>query len=143
MRPILERLILSDLSEANDPFFLNHHGVEAILYFGQGGMFPEDIKLYHRNTPKESGLEATQLRDGIEFLRESLRAGRRVLAVGPTGATIVAAYLTEMGFSGAQALQMVSEGRGQAPRPQEQTLDEHAADMERRRSVNLHKAAKA
>src|SRR6056297_3792705 len=96
MRPILERLMLSSLSEANDPFFLKQHDVQAIMYFGDGGMFGDEIKLYHRPALPDGTLDDDMLRDGIDFLRESLRAGRRVLAVGGSGATIVTAYLTEM-----------------------------------------------
>ncbi len=138
MRSILERLMLSDLSEANDPFFLYHNDIQAILYFGDGGMFPQEIKLYNRECEDDGSLSAAQLRDGIEFLRESLRAGRRVLAVGPTGATIVSAYLAEMGFSTAQALELVTNGRGQAPTPDTDCLEEHAEELQRRSTTTVH-----
>ncbi|MCB2156507.1 hypothetical protein KQI84_16650 [bacterium] len=137
MQQVLDRLMLSSLSEANDPFFLEHHRVQAILYFGDGGMFSQEYKLYHR--PVESGdghLENNELRDGIEFLHESLRAGRRVLAVGPTGATIVAAYLSEMGFSDAQALQLIStEG---VPKPDSEILNAHAKELKKRSTTSVH-----
>lgn len=137
MHQVLDRLMLSSLSEANDPFFLEHHRVQAILYFGDGGMFSQEYKLYHRAIETEDGqLAGSQLRDGIEFLRESLRAGRRVLAVGPTGATIVAAYLSEMGFSGAQALKMVStEG---VPKPDPDLLSTHNAELKKRSMTTVH-----
>lgn len=138
MRAVLDRLLLSDLSEANDPFFLQHHRVEAVLYFGNGGLFPEDIKLYHRPQPPKGELSAEDLGDGIVFLRESLSAGRRVLAVGPTGATIVVAYLVEMGFGSAQALQLVGEGRGSAPSPDPRPLAAHAQLLTKRRLTSVH-----
>lgn len=134
MQPVLERLILSDLSEANDPFFLKMHEIQAIMYFGEGGMFGDDIKLYHEPVPS-GNLTKEHLRTGIDFLRESLRAGRRVLAVGQTGATIVAAYLVEMGFSDAQALQMTGQGRN--PRPDAECIAGHQAELKRRASITL------
>ena len=135
MRPVLERLILSDLSEANDPFFLRTHAIDAILYFGQGGMFGDDIKLYNRPTAIDGELSEDELVDGITFLRESLAAGRRVCAVGTTGATIVVAYLTEMGFSSAQALQMVGDLKG--AKPDARTVDSHDAILTKRRETTL------
>jgi hypothetical protein len=137
MRPILERLMLSDLSEANDPFFLQHHEVQAILYYGDGGMFPDDIKLYNRPAQADGSLAPAQLRDGIDFLRESLRAGRRVLSVGKSGATIVAAYLVEMGFSEAQALQMISESTTSVPRPDAEAVRTLGAELRRRSELTL------
>ena len=137
MQQILDRLMLSSLSEANDPFFLEHHRVQAILYFGDGGMFSREYKLYHRAIESTDGtLGGTQLRDGIEFLRESLRAGRRVLAVGPTGATIIGAYLSEMGFSSAQALKMISTDG--VPKPDPELLDAHAAELKKRSLISVH-----
>ncbi len=135
MEKILDRLMLAELAEAHDPLFLERHAIQAILYFGEGGLFPEDIKLYHR--PTVSGaLSDEQLRDGVEFLRESLRAGRRVLVIGPTGATIVAAYLTEVGFSSERALGMVTERR--TPRPDLGLLRAHAARLEQRSAASLY-----
>jgi len=139
MRPILDRLILSSLSEANDPFFLSQHDIQAIMYFGNGGMFPDDIKLYHREAGPGGYLTPEMLSDGIEFLRESLCAGRRVLAVGATGATITTAYLAEMGFGSAQALNMV--GRGDSdnePEPDELCVEYHTQELARRRSSTLN-----
>lgn len=133
---ILDRLMVSDLSEANDPFYLKSHQIQAILYFGDGGMFGDDIKLYHRPALADGTLAPDHLRDGIDFLRESLRAGRRVLAVGSTGATIVAAYLAEMGMSTNQALELLAKG---APRVQASAIQEHGSELERRSSINLHK----
>lgn len=137
MKPILERLMLSDLSEANDPFFLQQHQIQAILYFGEGGFFGDDTKLYYRPAMPDGSLDHEQLRDGIDFLRESLRAGRRVLAVGPTGATIVAAYLAEMGFSPYQALCMMRQGPGRVPEPDEDSVNEHGEELQRRSSTTL------
>jgi len=136
MRPVLDRLMLSSLSEASDPFFLTQHRVEAIMYFGDGGLFPEDLKLYHRNSNDDGSISPEMLRDGIEFLRESLRAGRRVLAVGDSGATIVIAYLAEMGFSAAQALRMVGTGRD-VPEPDAAQISSLQAELDRRRTVTL------
>lgn len=137
MRVILDRLILSSLAEASDPFFLAHHRVESILYFGEGGMFPEDLKLYYRNM---SGpvLSESELRDGVMFLRESLRAGRRVVDVGETGATIVVAYLAEMGFGMAQALQMINDGSGRTPEADTDVVQLHWMEIERRREARVH-----
>lgn len=135
MRIILDRLLLSSLSEANDPFFLDSHHVQAILYYGEGGLFSDEIKLYQRSALPDGSLDDEMLRDGIDFLRESLRAGRRVLAVGPSGATIVAAYLAEMGFSSAQARQMLGEtepGATYSPLPDDHLLDQHAEELHRR-----------
>ncbi|MDK2970721.1 MAG: hypothetical protein PWP23_476 [Candidatus Sumerlaeota bacterium] len=137
MRQILDRLILSDLGQANDPFFLSQNDVQAILYFGDGGMFPDDIKLYHRPALPDGTLTTEMLRDGVVFLRESLAAGRRVLAVGPTGATIVAVYLTEMGFSPAQAIQMLAEARDLGISPDISLLNEHNEAMQRRSHTTL------
>ena len=134
MRRVLDRLMLSSLSEANDPFFLQRHEVQAILHFGDGGMFDEEIKLYHRPVPENASLDPEMLKDGITFLKESLAAGRRVLAVGSTGATIVAAYLTEMGFSGAQALQLVSEEQA----ADDGVVDSYAEKLEERSRIKLH-----
>lgn len=134
MQKILERLLVCDLSEANDPFFLKLHDVQAILYFGDGGLFGDDIKLYHR--PKSgTGLSEEEIADGVDFLRESLRSGRRVLAVGPTGATIAAAYLMEMGFSNRQALEAVSSDS--VPRPDRATIESHAEELTRRAKTTL------
>lgn len=133
---ILDRLMLSDLSEANDPFYLQRHDIQAIVYFGDGGMFPDDIKLFHKSADGAKGtLTAAQLRDGITFLRESLRSGRRVLAVGRNGATIVASYLTEMGFSPAQARQMFAEEG--VPLPDEETVRTYATELQKRAAVTL------
>ncbi len=137
MRVILDRLILSSLSEASDPFFLAHHRVEAILYFGDGGLFPDDLKLYHRELESPS-LSEPELRDGVLFLRESLRAGRRVVAVGETGATIVVAYLSEMGFGMAQAMQMVNDGSGRTPEADPDQVEAHWCEIERRRNARVH-----
>jgi len=137
MRVILDRLILSSLSEASDPFFLVHHRIESILYFGDGGMFPEDLKLYYRSMAGPT-LSESELRDGIMFLRESLRAGRRVLAVGNTGATIVVAYLSEMGFGQAQALQMVNDGNGLTPMADPSLTEMHWKEIERRHDARVH-----
>ena len=134
---ILDRLSLSDLSEANDPFFLKQHKIQAILYFGTGGMFGDDIKLYYRSTQKDGSLSKDQLQDGIDFLRESLRAGRRVLAVGPTGATIVGAYLAEMGFSSPEALKMIRQAQGL--RVDEERITQHADELETRGAQTLYK----
>jgi hypothetical protein len=137
MRVILDRLILSSLSEASDPFFLAHHRVEAILYFGAGGLFPEDLKFYHRQLDGPS-LSEEELRDGVMFLRESLRAGRRVVAVGETGATIVVAYLSEMGFGMAQSLQMVNDGSGRTPEADPEQVEAHWSEIEKRRNARVH-----
>jgi len=134
MRRILDRLMFSSLSEANDPFFLSRHDVQAILYFGDGGMFPEDIKLYHRPALEDGSLNPELLRDGVLFLKESLAAGRRVLAVGSTGGTMVAAYLTEMGFSSAQALEMVTE----EIEVDADSIDAHAERLRLRSEIKLH-----
>jgi hypothetical protein len=136
MQQILERLIVSDLSEASDPFFLSLHRVQAILYFGEGGMFGEDTKLYHHSIPSSRGVNADEILDGIEFLRESLRFGRRVLAVGTNGATIAAAYLTEMGFSSASALQLFQNGN--CPKPDSQAVFMHCAEIDRRSKLTVH-----
>jgi len=132
MRVILDRLMLSSLSEANDPFFLRSHEIQAILYYGDGGMFGDDVKLYHRPCMPDGSLDDDMLNDGIDFLRESLRAGRRVLAVGTTGATIVAAYLAEMGFSPAQARQMLGQDDLATPHPDSGLLDAHANQLTKR-----------
>ncbi|MEQ8822283.1 MAG: hypothetical protein RLY93_18770 [Sumerlaeia bacterium] len=137
MQKILDRLILSDLAEANNPFFLGQHKIQAIMYFGEGGMFPDDLYLYHRPTVKDGKLEDEELRDGIDFLRESLRAGRRVLAVGPTGATIVAAYLNEIGFSNTEAVTMAS-GSG-IPKPDLTSLANHDSSRSLLRAPSLHR----
>ncbi len=137
MQQILDRLLVSTLSEANDHFFLEHNRIQAILYFGEGGMFSEDFKLYHRPAKKGGKLSLDQLEDGIAFLRESLRAGRKVLAVGPTGASIVAAYLTEMGMGTDQAIKMVScDG---IPKPDASILDKHSVELKRRSTVRVHR----
>ncbi|CAN5322199.1 hypothetical protein BH09SUM1_BH09SUM1_14110 [soil metagenome] len=136
MQKVLDRLMLSELSEANDPFYLQRNGVQAILYFGKGGMFTDTIKLYNRPTLKDGTLAPEMLRDGIEFLRESLRAGRRVLAVGPTGATIAAAYLAEMGMSSDQALEMLGGERN--PQPDVESLFSHASELRRRSEISVH-----
>lgn len=135
MHRVLDRLMVSSLSEASDPFFLSLHQVQAILHIGDGGLFPDDIKLYHRPVLRSGTLPADQLRDGIEFLRESLRAGRRVLVVGRTGATVAAAYLMEMGFSPAQAIAMVRAD--QCPEPDHDYVEEHASELERRSAVQI------
>lgn len=137
MRQILDRLLISELSEANDPYFLKRHKVQSILYFGTGGMFPEDIKLYYRPSLPDGSLSREQLKDGVDFLRESLRAGRRVLAVGPTGATLVGAYLAEMGFSCHDALSVLKAA--QSVSPDEESLAEHARELEIRGSQSLYK----
>jgi hypothetical protein len=137
MYVVLDRLMLSSLSEANDPFFLEQNNVEAILYFGEGGMFPEDYKLYHRSCEKDGVITEEELLDGIAFLKESLGKGRRVLAVGQTGATIITAYLTEMGFSSAQALRMVGESQYE-PKPDQNALRTHESELEVRRNVKVH-----
>lgn len=134
MRRVLDRLLLSSLSEANDPFFLKTHGVQAILHFGGGGMFGDDIKLYHREAA-EGSLSPEELADGMEFIRESLRAGRRVLAVGGNGATIVAAYLSEMGFGAAQALEMI--GGGDGPSADEEQIERLERDLQLRSRATL------
>lgn len=136
MQQILDRLLLSTLSEANDHFFLEHNRIQAILYFGEGGMFSEDFKLYYRPAQKSGTLSLDQLEDGIQFLRESLRAGRKVLAVGPTGATIVAAYLTEMGMGTDQAINMVN-CKG-LPKPDTGLLDKHQVELQRRSKIKVH-----
>jgi hypothetical protein len=136
MMQVLERLLVSSLSEANDQFFLARNEVQAILYFGEGGMFSEEYKLYHRPTGKGGKLSQDQLEDGISFLRESLRAGRKVLAAGPTGVTIVAAYLCEMGMGLDQAVTMVS-GRD-VPPPDTTMLDRHEVELKRRAAVRVH-----
>lgn len=132
---VLDRLMLSDLSEANDPFFLQLHKVQAVLYFGDGGMFSDEYYLYHRPTQRDGGLSLEQVQDGVEFIRESMRAGRRVLAVGGTGATIVAAYLMEMGMSSDQALGMIARDRN--AKADEETLEEHHAELRRRSGVTV------
>lgn len=135
MKRILDRLMLSDLSEANDQFFLKQHEVQAILYFGSGGMFRDDIKLYYRPALADGSLSPEMVKDGIVFLRESLHVGRRVLAVGQSGATIVAAYLTEMGMSHQQAIEMI--GGEDVPPPDVTTVSEHVGELQRRSSATL------
>ncbi|MDX2177754.1 MAG: dual specificity protein phosphatase [Candidatus Sumerlaeia bacterium] len=135
MVKILERLYLCSLGEASDPYYLARNQVQAILHFGCGGMFPEEIKLYHRPVQDESALPPADLRDGVDFLRESLRHGRRVLAVGRSGATITAAYLTEMGFSPAQALSMIESAGG--PTPNLEQVSALGSELERRSSISL------
>ncbi|HNM47748.1 hypothetical protein IT571_01015 [Candidatus Sumerlaeota bacterium] len=137
MQRILDRLYLSSLSEANDPFFLKQHRIQAILYFGSGGMFGDDIKLYYRPANKDGSLGKEHLRDGVDFLRESLLAGRRVLAVGASGATIVGAYLAEMGFSSPEAMRLINQVTGL--KADEGRLSEHAQDLEKRAMQTLHK----
>lgn len=137
MQRILDRLYLSSLSEANDPFFLKQHRIQAILYFGSGGMFGDDIKLYYRLANKDGSLGKEHLRDGVDFLRESLLAGRRVLAVGASGATIVGAYLAEMGFSSPEAMRLINQVAGL--KADESRLSEHAQDLEKRAMQTLHK----
>lgn len=137
MQRILDRLYLSSLSEANDPFFLKQHRIQAILYFGSGGMFGDDIKLYYRPANKDGSLGKEHLRDGVDFLRESLLAGRRVLAVGASGATIVGAYLAEMGFSSPEAMRLINQVAGL--KADESRLSEHAQDLEKRAMQTLHK----
>ena len=137
MHRVLDRLLLSSLSEANDPFFLKAHGVQAIIHFGEGGMFGDDIKLYHRSSEHEGHLTDEELADGIDFLRESLRAGRRVLAVGANGATLVAAYLSEMGFGAAQALEMTGAGQG-SPEADEECLAHHEQVLRARSRASLN-----
>ncbi len=132
---VLDRLMLSDLSEANDPFFLQLHKVQAVLYFGDGGMFSDEYYLYHRPTQRDGTLAQEQVQDGVEFIRESMRAGRRVLAVGGTGATIVAAYLMEMGMSSDQALDMIARDR--TAKADAEALEEHHAELRRRSSVTV------
>lgn len=135
MEQILDRLLLSDLSEASDPITLGIHRVQAILYFGDGGIFPEDIKLYHRPLGPGGHVSNEQLQDGVEFLRESLRTGRRVLVVGGIGATMIVAYLTETGFSLEQALRLVAGGH--SPRPDLHRLRAHSAELLRRAEQTL------
>jgi hypothetical protein len=130
MEQILDRLLLSDLSEASDPVTLGIYRVQAILYFGDGGFFPEDIKLYHRPVGPGGQVSNEQLQDGVEFLRECLRTGRRVLVVGGIGATMISAYLIETGFSFEQALRLVAGGH--SPRPDLTRLREHASELLRR-----------
>jgi len=130
--------MLSDLCEANDPFFLKEHDVQAILYFGEGGMFPDDIKLYMRSLGPGNRLTPELLRDGIDFLRESLRAGRRVLAVGSSGATIVGGYLSEMGFGTAQAIAMIRESHGRIPSPDAAQVEAHSRNLEQRGRMSLN-----
>lgn len=137
MQIILDRLMLSTLSEANDPFFLAQNEIEAILYFGEGGMFSDEFKLYSREN-SESELTTADLQDGITFLKESLSKGRRVLAVGQTGATIVIAYLTEMGFSSAQALQMLRDSGNNSPKPNMNSVREHENLLQQRRNVKIN-----
>jgi len=127
--------MVSDLSEANDPFFLEQHEVQSILYFGDGGMFSDDYKLYNRPALPDGSLSPEMLKDGIVFLRESLHAGRRVLAVGRSGVTIVAAYLTEMGMSHQQAMEMIHQD--ELPEPDYDRLSEHATELQRRSSTTL------
>ena len=134
MKAVLDRLMISDLSEANDPLFLSIHKVQSILYFGDGGMFPEDLKVYYRHTRMTGRLDDAELRDGVDFLRESLRAGRRVLAVGPTGSTLVAAYLAEVGYSATKARLMI--GGDGSPKPDQTLLEAHAAGLEARGSTS-------
>lgn len=129
--------MLSTLSEANDPFFLAQNEIEAILYFGEGGMFSDEFKLYTRDN-SDCELTTDDLEDGITFLKESLSKGRRVLAVGPTGATIVIAYLTEMGFSTAQALQMLNESGNSSPKPNLTSVRQHESILEQRRMSKIH-----
>lgn len=136
MQRILDRLYLSSLSEANDPFFLKQNRIQAILYFGTGGMFGEDTKLYYRTTQKDGSLTKENLKDGIDFLRESLRAGRRVLAVGPSGATIVGAYLAEMGFSSPEAMRLINQAAGLSA--DKERLAEHATELEKRALQSVH-----
>lgn len=136
MYRVLDRLFLSDLSEANDPIYLNQYDVQAILYFGDGGMFDDEIKLYQRPTLSDGSLSPEMLEDGISFLRESLRAGRRVLAVGKTGATIVAAYLAEMGMSYTQAMEVIQSG--EAPKADQSCIDHHRQELEERARKSLH-----
>ncbi len=133
MEPILDRLILGNLSEATDPFLLERHHVDAIIYFGDGGFFPEEIKLYHRPAGPDGSLSADQVNDGVEFLRESLRRGRRVLAVGSTGATLIAAFLAEMGYNPERALRMVTVPR--SPRPDAERLRLHTGKMFQRARI--------
>jgi len=132
---VLDRLALSDLSEASDPFFLQLHKIQAILYFGDGGMFSDEQYLYHRPAQKDGSLSGDQIKDGVEFIRESMRAGRRVLAVGSTGATIVAAYLIEMGMSNDQALDMIS--REANAKPDVDSLEEINSSLVKRSSITL------
>lgn len=139
MQRVLNRLFVADLAEASDPLFLKLHDVQAIMYFGDGGMFSDEIKLYHRRAQPDGTLSKDQLTDGIEFLRESLRAGRRVLAVGKTGATIVTAYLMEMGFNAANALDLLGTGTGSGTKPDEGVVSYHESELERRASIALHK----
>jgi len=136
MHAVLERLMVSSLSEASDPLFLEDYEVEAILYYGSGGVFPDNIKLYHRKLSAKEITES-ELQDGITFLRESLSKGRRVLAVGQTGATIVTAYLTEMGFSTVQALQMMGTGVND-PKPDTESLESHDNLLRQRASTRVH-----
>ncbi|MEO8376395.1 MAG: hypothetical protein ABI579_01890, partial [Candidatus Sumerlaeota bacterium] len=77
------------------------------------------------------------LRDGADFLRESLRAGRRVLAVGPSGATIVGAYLAEMGFSSPEAMRLINQVAGL--KADNEQLSEHAEELEKRGVQSLHR----
>lgn len=135
MEPILDRLLLASLSDAHDPFALERHAVQSILYFGDGGLFPEEIKLYHRPVGSGEAMSDDQLDDGIEFLRESLRAGRRVLAVGTTGATIAAAYLLETGFNRQQALRLVA---GEGPKPDLDRIQQHETRLRQRATTSLH-----
>jgi hypothetical protein len=135
MKRILDRLMLSDLSEASDPFFLDQHEVQAILYFGTGGMFPDDIKLYHHPALSDGSLSPEMLKDGIDFLRESLRTGRRVLAVGASGATIITAYLAEMGMSHSQAVEML--GVHSNIQPDSYLIYSHENELRKRSTITL------
>lgn len=136
MKRILDRLMLSSLSEANDPFYLERHEIQAILYFGKGGMFSEDIKLYHRDALPDGSLSPGMLEDGIEFLRHSLAAGRRVLAVGTSGATIVAAYLAEMGMSHQQSVELIRSAED-VPLPDAHQLQEHESRLIKKSQVTV------
>jgi hypothetical protein len=133
---ILDRLMLSSLSEANDPFFLEQNEIEAILYFGEGGMFSEEYRLYSRKH-NDRELDSEDLKDGITFLKESLSKGRRVLAVGETGATLIVAYLIEMGFGSAQALQMVRDSSSSAPKPNLNAIRLYEQLLEDRRNSRI------
>lgn len=135
MEQILDRLLLASLSDAHDPFAIERNEVQSILYFGDGGLFSDDIKLYHRTVSGKGTLTDDELNDGVEFLRESLRAGRRVLAVGATGATIVTAFLMESGFSSREALRIVTAG--EAPKPDVARVRQHEALLEQRAAVSL------
>ncbi|MGF1572065.1 MAG: hypothetical protein ACFCU1_03260 [Sumerlaeia bacterium] len=137
MQIILDRLMLSTLSEANDPFFLAQNEIEAILYFGEGGMFSDEFKLYTRANG-DAPLSSEDLADGVSFLKETLSKGLRVLAVGQTGATIIIAYLTEMGFGLSQALQMLKESGVSSPKPNMNVIQAHETLLEQRRTTRVH-----